>query len=183
MVTIENFSQAVEYKFTGGSTYGWNCFGADARWLDSEHEHYSASIVFSTDNQCVYIAEVCDYTNRRAYRWIHPAYKEEHDDEAAERGADRLQAWDDVKYTELDVAEDFLEKCRAIALGKDYDTRVSIPVDFTDAELLQYMMLAHERDMTFNAFIEEALRAAIEEAQRDPEGLKARAQKFIAERA
>lgn len=179
MVTIENFSRAVEYKFTGGSTYGWNCFGADARWLDSENETYSASIVFSTDNQCVYIAEVCDYNNRRAYRWIHPDHKEEHDAEAAGREVDPLEAWDGVKYTELDVAEDFLQKCTAIVNGQDYDTRVSVPLDIPDDELLKFMLAAHERDMTFNEFVEEALKAAIEEYQRNPEGFKARAQKFI----
>lgn len=183
MVTIENFSQAVQYKFTGGSSYGWACFGPDARWLDSEDEKYNASIVFGGPDHLVFVAEVCDYTNRRAYRWIHPDYKEEHDDEAAERGVDRLEAWDSVKYTELDVAEDFLEKCRAIVEGVDYDTRVSIPLDIPDSELLKFMVAAHERDMTFNQFVEEALKEAIERAKADPEGFKRRAEEFIASQA
>jgi hypothetical protein len=54
-----------------------------------------------------------------------------------------------------------LEKGAAICTGEDYDTRVSMPVDFTDEELLKYMKLAHERDITFNQFVEEALEAAI----------------------
>lgn len=182
MVTIENFSQAVQYKFTGGSIYQWNCFGSDARWLDAEDEKYSASIVFGGDTQTVYIAEVCDYTNNRAYRWIHPDYKEVHDNEAAERGVNRLQAWDGVDYVELETSEDFLQKCSAIVDGVDYDTRVSVPFNVPDDELLKFMLAAHERDMTFNAFVEQALRAVIEEHQRDPEGVKARAQRFVAER-
>jgi hypothetical protein len=36
-------------------------------------------------------------------------------------------------------------------------------VDFSDEELLKYMKLAHEQDMTFNEFVEQALRAAIEQ--------------------
>jgi hypothetical protein len=40
------------------------------------------------------------------------------------------------------------------------------------------MKLAHERDMTFNQFVEEALRQAIEDHKRDPEGMKQRAQDF-----
>ena len=36
---------------------------------------------------------------------------------------------------------------------------------FSDEDLLQYMKLAHERDITFNQFIEEALRHAIEEVK------------------
>jgi len=51
----------------------------------------------------------------------------------------------------------------AIIAGEDYDTRVQVPVDFTDEELLTYMKLAHERDITFNQLVEEALRAAIDE--------------------
>ena len=81
---------------------------------------------------------------------------------------------------DLETDEDFLEKASAIFDGKDYDTRVSIPVDFTDEELLRYMTLAHERDITFNQLVEEALRHAIEEAKRDPEGFKARAHARIA---
>jgi hypothetical protein len=37
--------------------------------------------------------------------------------------------------------------------------------------------------MTFNSFVEEALRTAIEEHNRDPEGFKLRTQKFIESRA
>jgi hypothetical protein len=42
---------------------------------------------------------------------------------------------------------------------------VQVEVDFSDEELLQYMKLAHQRDMTFNEFVEEALRHAIEEVE------------------
>ena len=41
----------------------------------------------------------------------------------------------------------------------------SIELDFSDKELLQYMKLAHEQDITFNKFVETALRRAIEEAE------------------
>ena len=40
----------------------------------------------------------------------------------------------------------------------------SIEVDFSDEELLQYMKLAHDMDITFNKFVETALRRAIEAA-------------------
>lgn len=43
------------------------------------------------------------------------------------------------------------------------DGKESIEVDFDDEELLTYMKIAHERDITFNKFIELALRKAIEE--------------------
>jgi hypothetical protein len=68
----------------------------------------------------------------------------------------------------------------AIKAGEDYDTRVSIPIDFTDEELLKYMKLAHEQDVTFNEFIEQALRMAIEKHKLDPEGERDRAQDWLA---
>jgi len=40
---------------------------------------------------------------------------------------------------------------------------VQVPVDFSDEDLLQYMKIAHERDITFNELVEEALRHAISE--------------------
>ena len=43
------------------------------------------------------------------------------------------------------------------------DGKESIEVDLSDEEILTYMKIAHERDITFNKFIELALRKAIEE--------------------
>ena len=68
---------------------------------------------------------------------------------------------EEVKYVDLETEQDWIEKARAIYLGEEYDSRVQVPIDFSDEELLRYMKMAHERDMTFNAFVEEALREAI----------------------
>ena len=56
----------------------------------------------------------------------------------------------------------------AIASGNDYDTKVQIPVDFSDDELLRYMKMAHDLDITFNQFIEQALRMVIEKHRAEP---------------
>ena len=170
MIEMKQFFEAVGYRITEGSDYGWQCYGSNSHQLSAWNGiqgdgGWSANIVFSTKSQKVYEVEVCDYTNNRAYRMINPKYKAKHDAEAGERSVLGNQAWDDVDYTDLETEEDFLEKLQAIVAGEEYDTRVSIPVDFTDEELLKYMTMAHERDMTFNAFIEEALRHAINEAR------------------
>ena len=55
-----------------------------------------------------------------------------------------------------------MEKARAIVAGEDYDTRVQISVDFTNEELLQYALMAHEQDITLNELIEGALRDMID---------------------
>jgi hypothetical protein len=170
MIDMKQFFEAVGYRITEGSDYGWNCYGSNSHTLSAWNGihgdgGWSANIVFSTKSQKVYEVEVCDYTNDRAYRLINPKYKAKHAKEAEHRSVLANQAWDDVDYTDLDVEEDFLEKLEAIVNGEEYDTRVQVPIDFSDEELLQYMTLAHEHDMTFNAFVEEALRHAIEAAK------------------
>lgn len=168
MIDLKQFLEAVEYRITEGDTFGWRCYGDNSHQLSSWNGTHgpggwSTNIVFSTKSQKVYEVEVCDYTNDRAYRLINPKYKDRQVAEATERGIIDNQAWDNVNYIDLDVESDFLEKFEAIINGKEYDTRIQVQVDFSDDELLKYMKLAHERDITFNALIEEALKLAIKD--------------------
>ena len=170
MITIKEWMELVDYKITEGSDYGWSCYGPYSHQLDSWNRvhgdgGYSFGIVFSTKSQKVYEVQVHDYTNNRAYRMINPKFKVKHDNEAFERGINPNEAWDVVDYIDLDVDDDFIQKCLAIKAGEPYDTRVQVPVDFSDEDLLKYMKMAHERDMTFNEFIEEALRHALDEVK------------------
>ena len=170
MITMKEWMELVDYKITEGSDYGWSCYGSNAYTLDSWNGvhgegGYSFSIVFSTKTQKVYEVSMCDYTNDRAYRMIAENKQEKHRTEALARNVNLNEAWDDVDYIDLDVVDDFIQKALSIRAGEDYDTRVQVPVDFSDEELLQYMKLAHERDMTFNEFVEEALRHAIVEME------------------
>lgn len=164
---------ACNYRITEGGAYGWQCFGSNAYRLDSwngEQDGYSISILFDTRTQEVYQVEAVDYRRERAYRLTNPIFKQLFEDEVRTRGiVDEAWERDDgtpVMYTDLEVEEDWLEKARAIAAEEDdYDTRVSIPIDFTDDELLMFMTMAHERDQTFNQFVEDALRYAIEKSK------------------
>jgi len=174
MLSMKEFMELVDYRITEGGEYGWQCFGPNSYQLSSWNGIHGAggwcaNIVFSTRSQKVYSVEVCDYTNNRAYRMIDPEFQDKHDAESKDRGELGNQAWDAVNYVDLEVDDDFMQKFLAIKAGQDYDTRVNVPVDFTDEELLKYMKLAHERDMTFNKFVEEALREAIRVHQADPE--------------
>jgi hypothetical protein len=153
---------------TYGSNYGWDCYGPYSHTLDSWNGihgtgGYSFSIIFSTKSQKVYEVSVCDYTNGRAYRMINPKFIAKHRKEALARNVNPNEAWDEVDYIDLDVDDDFIQKCLAIREGEDYDTRVQVPVDFSDEDLLKYMKMAHDRDMTFNEFVEDALRHALDE--------------------
>ena len=185
MITIKEFMEVIDYRITEGSEYMWSCYGSNAYRLDSWNGvhgkgGYSFSIVFSTKTQKVYEVSAYDYTNDRAYRMINPKNQEKHRKEALARDVNLDQAWDDVNYIDLEVDDDFIQKCLSIKAGEDYDTRVSVPVDFTDEELLTYMTMAHERDMTFNQFVEQALREAIENVK-DGRLTKEDAQKWLAD--
>jgi hypothetical protein len=89
--------------------------------------------------------------------------------ESKDRGELGNQAWDGVDYIDLEVDDDFIQKFLAIKSGEDYDTRVQVPVDFSDEDLFKYMKLAHERDITFNELVTQALTEAIQLHKTNPE--------------
>lgn len=164
----EQFFKTCEYRITEGSDFQWGCYGNHAYCLDSwdgDLDGHSFTIIFDTKTQDVYELQAHDYKNNRAYRWFNPEFRADFMVEAADRGSNAREAWDDLEYTELEVAEDFFDKMSAIYHNEPYDTRVQVPINFSDAELFEYMKAAHERDMTLNQFVEQALRAVIERIQ------------------
>jgi len=168
MITMKEWMELVDYCITEGCDYGWQCYGSDVYQLDSwngKFDGHSFCIIFDTKTQDVYEVQAHDYTHNRAYRMINPDFQKKMRKEAKRRDVDKDEAWDDVNYVNLDVDDDFIQKCLSIKSGEDYDTRVSVPVVFSDEELLQYMKMAHERDITFNEFVEEALRHALNEVE------------------
>jgi hypothetical protein len=166
MITLKEYFELIEYRVDEGSDYGWNCYGPNAHMISAWNGIHGAggvsfNCVFDTKDQTVYEVEVCDYTNDRAYRIINPDYVDEHRAEALHKGIDKNQAWDDVNYIDLDVVDDFIQKCLAIRDGEDYDTRVSMPLTLDDDQLFDLMKLAHEKDVTLNTLVEEMLQEFI----------------------
>lgn len=169
MITLKDFTEVTGYRITEGSEYCWKCFGPNAYRLDSwsgawnnTTEGYTISIVFDTVTQTVYEVEAFDYGRDRAYRWMNPEYKLAHDTEACEREIDAREAWDEVRFVDLEVEADFWTKARAIVANEEYDTRVQVEVDFDDDVLFAALKVAHERDITFNQLVEEVLREQID---------------------
>lgn len=151
MITLKDYMELIDYKITEGSEWYGNIPNTYCltTW-NGDQDGYSLNCVFDpTNNQKVYLVEVCDYKNQRAYRLVDPSFDK--DDEA----------WDNVSYVDLEDDNDFIQKAQAIIAGEEYDTRVSIPIELSDAELLKFMTIAHERDITFNQLVEEALWEAI----------------------
>lgn len=162
MILLKEFFSLCNYKITGGWKYQWHCFGPNAYALESEGANYFMQIVFDTENQIPYCAEICDYRRDRAYRIINPFYRRKHDQECIERRVNDT-AWDCVKWIDLETKEDFIEKATAIQSGLDYDTNVQVPLDLDKEELHELMLRAHERNQTLNELVREILEEFIEE--------------------
>jgi hypothetical protein len=160
---MKEWMELVDYKITEGSDYGWQCYGPNSYTLDSWNGvhgkgGYSFSIVFSTKSQKVYEVSMCDYTNDRAYRMINPKFQEKHRKEAESKSVLANQAWDDVDYVDLEVADDFFQKALAIRAGEDYSTDVSVPINLPDDLLMFAFKCAHAENMTFNDWMNQMLR-------------------------
>lgn len=183
MITIKQWMETFNYRITEGDKYGWGCYSHSSYSLSAwngKHDDggWSGTIILDTDDQTVYEVEICDYTNNRAYRIINPDYKKEYYKEAKYHNADADIAWDDVKFVDLEMDEDWLEKAEAIVAGENYDTRVSIPIELPDNELLVLFKMAHEKNMTFNDFVEDALMKALENYKSDPSLAKKHVEEF-----
>ena len=183
MITMKEWMELVDYKITEGDSYGWTCFGPNSYQLSSWNGihgkgGYSFNIVFSTKSHKVYCVEVCDYTNDRAYRMINPDYVKKHEKEAKNRDVNMNEAWDDVDYIDLEVDDDFIQKCLSIKAGEDYENTVSVPIDLPDDLLLEAAMNAHRQNITLNKYINNALRELVDEFKQDPEALLARADRW-----
>ena len=170
MLNMREWMELVDYKIAEGSDYGWSCYGPNSYSLDSWNGihgegGYNFSIVFSTKSQKVYEVSICDYTNNRAYRMINPNNVEKHRKEAVARDVNFNEAWEDVDYVDLEVDDDFIQKCLAIKAGEDYDTGVLVPIDLPDDLLLQAALEAHKRNITLNAYINMALVDLVEKVK------------------
>ena len=165
---MKEWMELVDYRITEGCDYGWQCYGPNSYQLDSwngEQDGHSFTIIFDTKDQTVYEVQAHDYVHNRAYRMVNQDFTKKMKKEAKKRDVDRDQAWDDVNYTELEVDDDFIQKCLAIREGEDYDTRIQVPLELGDDEMFQLMKMAHEQDITLNQLVEQLLRRVIEEEE------------------
>ena len=163
---LSQINEAMSHRITSGSEYNWQCF-PDARFLDYESDFAHVSILYSTVDQTVYQAEISVKReawdeDKKPYRWINPEYKNAFYKESKKRKVDPDQAWDDVKFIDLEMEEDFLEKATAIFNGEEFDTRVKVEFDLDDRSILQLATEAHKRDITLNKMIEIILQEVID---------------------
>jgi len=168
MITMKEWMEIVGYRITEGSDYCWECFGTHAYTLDSwngDQNGHSFSITFDTKTQEVFEVMAHDYKHQRAYRMINPDYAKKHKKECKRKNVSLNEAWEDVDYVDLEVDEDFVQKCLAIYAGEDYSTDVSIPLDLPDDLLMFAFKAAHAENMTFNDWMNQMLRNFIDKVE------------------
>lgn len=172
MITLKDFLECIEYRVSEGDKYCWQCYGENAMSMDHWNgklgtEGMSIHVVFDTVDQTVYEMQAWDYRNGREYRWFHPGFKAKHAEEGERLGIDTTKSFDDNVFIDLDVAEDMLEKARAIFRGEEYDTRIVIQLEMTAEEELFLLRAAHAADMSVNDFVVMALQKKIDELKRN----------------
>jgi hypothetical protein len=149
MITLKEWMEVANYRITeGGDYFAYGGAYALTSW-SGDQDGYSIEIIFSPRTQEVYEVQACDYKHNRAYRLVHGDYRDEQKDQ---------EAWEEVKWVDLESDDDWFQKALSIVAGEDYDTRVTIPIDLPEAELMVLFKAAHDADMTFNDFVEKILR-------------------------
>lgn len=157
MISVKQFMECIKYRITEGDTYGWQCYGVFAHFIQSETPEFSIGIVFDTVSQTVFEMDVWDYKKYRTYRWINPIYVTAVKAEYKQRGLKFSRCLDDRKYIDLDVPDDILGKATSIANGEEYDDRVIVEMDIPGDVLLVIAKAAHLKDITINQFMTAAL--------------------------
>lgn len=162
MNTLTNFLKAIDYNITETSEYTWDCYGNDVRSMDSYNLGLNeCSAIFTKNGGEIRELTMHDYDNNRSYRWTDPQFTQARKTEALALKVDDNIAYDDVEFIELEMIEDMLEKMEAVSCGKEYDTRIMIPLDMTEQEFLEVARAAHALDITINAFFTMAIKEAI----------------------
>lgn len=162
---VKDANSVFNHAIVGGSEYGWRCW-PHARWLDYESEHAYGSVVFSTADGMLYEATVTSKDDTvKPYRWVNLDWSDAALKESKSRNIDHGVAWDDVRWVDLELWEDFDAKARALWCGQQPDPRILVPIDLPDDVLLHLALEAHKQDITLNELVSRLLRAEIDAHQ------------------
>ena len=170
---LSEVNNVFQHKITGGSDYGWSCYGFDTWSIDYSSKYAHGYVVFDIGTGKVREVSVSPNVDEllgqalKPYRYLDPDYRDAHNDEAKSRNVDPNQAWDDVKWIDLEVEEDFIDKASKMFNGETFDTRIVVPLDLDNDTMLKLAMEAHKRDITLNEMVEEVLRNVIAEHELD----------------
>ena len=111
---LEEFLNFIGYRVSSGENFWWDCFGKNARHIDSDEVSdkgfIRASAIFDTETKIIYQLESTDDRDSVGYRWTHPSYRNAHLNEAIQRGINPDIFYDDVEFHICETAEEWNKK-------------------------------------------------------------------------
>jgi hypothetical protein len=161
---IDELLKVAKYQIIESTPYEWECFGSNARFLDLDTPASKMNIVciFDTETEELYSLELYDYERGHFYRWIAEDKLDAVIAENANRGFDFGVAFDDQTYTDV-ILEDIVEKISDVYAGREYDTRIMVPVNLPDKSLDLLEEIATAQGITLDELTDSILRDAIEQ--------------------
>lgn len=159
---MEAYVKAIDYKITDGSEFLWQCFGPDARFLDSSDDIFHISAVFDTKTQRVYEVSISEtYGGDLRYRWIDMEYLDAYKSEAKQRNVKWDEFTEELNWHMTDDFDDIIDKVTKIPKGEEYDPRVVLVLELEDDVKEMIETAAALRGVSIDQFVEEALKAVI----------------------
>lgn len=169
MPKLKKFLKAIDHRVSTGATFQWACFGPNARILDTTTEYGEAGCVYDTNSQFLYEVTVHDSLGRHeAFRWVHKDYRDAVKDEAKSRKIDYKEFLDGQRWSDTDSLDDILDKVYGILNNRSFDHNVVMEFDLDNETLATIQKAAKLRNITMDAFIQEALQAVIDESKFEP---------------
>lgn len=95
---------AVDGRVCGGSEFQWNCWGANARFMDfadADGQEF-CNCVFDTKTYNVYDVQIFVPGYDQCFIWRDPEFADAYLQEAKVRNIDATKAYDNVHFTEVD---------------------------------------------------------------------------------
>jgi hypothetical protein len=161
---IDELLKVAKYQIIESTPYEWECFGSNVRFLDLDTPASNMNVVcvFDTETEELYSLELYDYERGHFYRWIAEDKLDAVIAEHAEYDFDFTVAFDDQTYTDV-ILEDIVEKITHIYAGREYDTRIMVPVNLPDKSLDLLEEIAAAQAITLDELTDSILRDAIEQ--------------------
>ena len=139
---FEEFLRFIGYRVTSGERYYWECFGKNARYIESDEVSdkgfIRASAIFDTETKIIYQLESTDDRESVGYRWMHPSYRNAYLNEAIQRGVNPYNLYDDVEFSVCETVDEWNEKTLELLKEKEpeeYDDPMDERFNFAKDDL------------------------------------------------
>jgi hypothetical protein len=143
-------------RIEGGSPYGWDCFGPNARLIDFPN----VGVVFDGVTQEVYSIDAWPEdadSEHESIFWVAPGYEVAHNQEAKSRNVE-------ITAEQCYSFESMMTIAVAVMDGLSFDEGLTRDVDlhFDEDELVKLMAVAKSLDMTLDEFVNMALKEKLD---------------------